>query len=144
MRDIERKAFMVKTFQVSTTRSLCFTDITAKVQRILQESECKEGIAVVYTPHTTAGITINENADPHVADDLIWKFRELVPPDEAEYLHAEGNSHSHVLSSLIGASETFIIHNGLLMLGTWQGIYLCEFDGPRTRHDHVKIIKDPS
>lgn len=133
---------MLDSFRISTSRSLCFTDITSKVRHIIRKSGCRNGITVVFTPHTTAGITINENADPHVLNDLTWKFRDMVPPDEVEYLHAEGNSHSHVLSSLIGASETFIINDGNLLLGTWQGIYFCEFDGPRTRTVQVKIIRD--
>ncbi|HAE88144.1 TPA: hypothetical protein DCG86_09005 [Candidatus Marinimicrobia bacterium] len=133
---------MVHTFQLSTSRSLCFTDITSKVRQVIRDSGCRNGIAVVFTPHTTAGITINENADPHVLDDLIWKFRDLVPPDDPEYLHAEGNSHSHVLSTLTGASETLIIQEGKLLLGMWQGLYFCEFDGPRTRTIHIKIVPD--
>lgn len=120
---------MVHTFQLSTSRSLCFTDITSKVRHIVRESGCRNGIAVVFTPHTTAGITINENADPHVLDDLIWKFRDLVPPDEIEYLHAEGNSHSHVLSTLTGVSESLIIHEGKLLLGVWQGLYFVNLTG---------------
>ncbi len=133
---------MLRSFHLSTNRSLCFTDITSKVRQIIRETGCRSGVAVIFTPHTTAGITINENADPHVLEDLTWKFRDMVPPDEAEYLHAEGNSHSHVLSTLTGASETFIIENGEPLSGVWQGIYFCEFDGPRTRTVHVKIICD--
>lgn len=133
---------MLFTFRLSTDRSLSLTDITANVKKYIRESGCRDGIAVVFTPHTTAGITINENADPHVQDDITWKFRDLFPPDESEYLHGEGNSHSHVMSTLTGASVTLIVKDGNPLLGVWQGIYFCEFDGPRMRTVHIKIMRD--
>ena len=96
----------------------------------------------VYTPHTTAAITINENADPDVQHDLEYKLKDMIPKDEAPYRHAEGNSDSHMKSSLFSPSLTIIYEEGKLILGIWQGIYFCEFDGPRTRNYYVKIIED--
>jgi secondary thiamine-phosphate synthase enzyme len=114
-------------------------DITHEVKRYVSEQEVKDGIVLVYTPHTTAGITINENADPAVTTD-IEEFLKRKIPHESYFRHMEGNSPSHIMSSYFSASETLIIDNGHLVLGTWQGIYFCEFDGPRTRKVHLKII----
>ena len=101
----------------------------------------KSGMAVVYCPHTTAGITINENADPDVKHDLLLGLREAFP-DRREFRHAEGNSAAHLKSSCVGASQLVLIEDGHLLLGTWQGIYFCEFDGPRTRRFYVKVLAD--
>ena len=114
-----------------------FTDL---VRDKLKESGAREGILVLYTQHTTAGLTINENADPDVKHDMLKKLETLIPLRESYYQHAEGNSDSHVKTSLVGNSVTVLIDKGKLVLGTWQGIQFCEFDGPRTRNYVVKII----
>lgn len=116
-----------------------FYNITSMVNDAVSMSNISDGICVVYTPHTTAAITINENADPDVVKDLLFAYNKLMP-DMPEFNHAEGNSAAHLKSSLTGCSETIIIQNGKLLLGTWQGIYFCEFDGPRTRKFYVKIL----
>jgi secondary thiamine-phosphate synthase enzyme len=125
--------------EVKTHQSIEFVDITAEVKRFVADSGVQEGIILVYTPHTTAGITINENADPAVMADIRHFIRRLVP-QESYFTHMEGNSPSHIMSSFVGASETLIIDGGRLVLGTWQGIYFGEFDGPRTRKAYLKII----
>ena len=107
-------------------------DITAAIQKAIHEEKIEKGICLVYTPHTTAAITINENADPDVPRDILAALDRAVP-FSANYRHAEGNSAAHVKSSLVGASEMVIIENGRLVLGTWQSIFFCEFDGPRQR-----------
>lgn len=114
-------------------------DITNQVQNSVSRSQVSEGICLIYTPHTTAAITINENADPAVRKDIIQGLRHL-KFEQVPFSHSEGNSHAHLKSSLIGCSETVIIQNGRLCLGTWQGVYFCEFDGPRTRTVQLKII----
>ena len=128
----------MKKFNVSTQERNELIDITDKVQEQLIASSINNGICIVYTPHTTAGITINENADPDVARDIIYGLNKIVPTQG--YHHSEGNSDSHIKSSLIGASEHIIVKDSKLCLGTWQGIYFCEFDGPRLREVWVKII----
>ncbi len=128
-------------FTVRTDKRTEFVKITSLVAKCLSKSSVQEGIAVVFCPHTTAGITINENADPHVLSDMVMKTSELIEHRDPRYQHGEGNSDSHLKSTLTGASETVIIKEGRLQLGTWQGIYLAEFDGPRTRCVYVKIIK---
>jgi secondary thiamine-phosphate synthase enzyme len=114
-------------------------DITSRVAEAVRASGLAEGWALVYCPHTTAGITINENADPDVVDDVLATLRRLVPRD-AGYAHAEGNSDGHVKASLMGSSVTVPVAEGRLVLGTWQGIYFCEFDGPRTRKVLVTAV----
>ena len=126
-------------FEVKTKQE-GFTDITYKINSYIEQSNVKEGICVIYTLHTTAAITINENADPDVVDDLLFALDKIYP-QMPEFKHLEGNSPAHLKSSCIGVSETVIIENSKLLLGTWQGIYLCEFDGPRTRKVYLKIIK---
>ena len=116
-------------------------DISSDVHSAVNSSGIENGICVVYTPHTTAAITINENADPSVPDDILMEMNKIVPFNDG-YRHMEGNSAAHIKSSLFGVSETMIIQNGSLLLGTWQGIYFCEFDGPRTRRVHIKIRSD--
>jgi secondary thiamine-phosphate synthase enzyme len=116
-------------------------DITEHVQEAVRDGGIHDGIAVVYCPHTTAGITINENADPDVARDLLLGL-DAAFPDRAEFRHAEGNSAAHLKASAVGSSVTVIVDGGRLVLGTWQGIYFCEFDGPRTRRFHVTVIED--
>lgn len=117
-----------------------FYNITSKVREAVRTKEASEGICVVYCPHTTAGITINENADPDVVHDLMFALDKTFT-DRKEFRHAEGNSAAHFKSSVMGASQTVIIENGNLKLGTWQGIYFTEFDGPRTRKFFVHIIR---
>ena len=126
-------------FQVSTNSRNEFVDITGKVRKIIQDAEVQNGIVILYTPHTTAGITINENADPSVPADITMKLSDVIDRD-SRFRHAEGNSDSHIKSSLVGCSEQVMLENGRLALGTWQGIFFCEFDGPRTRKVYVQII----
>ncbi len=114
-------------------------DITARVQTAVSTSGVTQGLCMVYVPHTTAGVTINESADPSVKRDIMMVLNQVIPW-EADYRHLEGNSPAHVKASLIGASETLIIRNSTLVLGTWQGIFFCEFDGPRSRKVHIKLI----
>lgn len=116
-------------------------NVTAQVREVIRESGVQSGIAVVYCPHTTAGITINENADPDVQHDLLLGLREAFP-DRREFRHEEGNSTAHLKSSCVGASQLVLIEDGRPLLGTWQGVYFCEFDGPRTRRFQVKVLED--
>lgn len=124
--------------EIQTARKQQFIEITDLIEK---DIDIQEGICVVYTPHTTCGITINENCDPAVCNDMIYGFEKVFPTRDAYYHHAEGNSHSHMKSSVLGCSTTLIIHDGKLLLGTWQGVYLGEFDGPRTRQFFVKTIE---
>ncbi len=114
-------------------------DITAQVKEVVRASGVEEGICLVFAPHTTAAITVNEAADPSVAQDITETLSKLVPPN-AGYRHLEGNADSHVKSATVGPGVCLIIHRGQLMLGTWQGVFFCEFDGPRTRRVWVKIV----
>ena len=116
-------------------------NVTAQVREVIRESGVMSGIAVVYCPHTTAGITINENADPDVQHDLLLGLRKAFP-EQAAFRHAEGNSTAHLKSSCVGASQLVLIENGRPLLGTWQDVYFCEFDGPRTRRFQVKVLSD--
>jgi len=129
----------LETISVRTNTRNSFIDITGKVVSLVSSKGWGDGILVVYTPHTTSAVTINENADPDVQADMNSFLSKLIP-DLPDFSHAEGNSDSHIKSSLVGCSETVIIENGQLVLGTWQGIYFCEFDGPRNRKVHVKFI----
>lgn len=115
-------------------------DITRLIQKAVTDSGVKDGICTVFVPHTTAAVTINENADPDVMRDFTKEINKIVPWEDG-YYHAEGNSAAHLKSSMIGFSEQLIIDKGRLVLGTWQGIYFCEFDGPRHRHIYVKIME---
>ena len=130
---------MLREMTLATERNN-WTDVTARVRDTLRESGVKNGLCVVYCPHTTAGITINENADPDVVRDLIFAL-EKTYPDRAEFRHSEGNSASHLKASVIGSSVTILVREGRLLLGTWQGVYFCEFDGPRTRRFYVEILE---
>jgi len=118
-----------------------FYGITGQVTGALADSGVKEGICVIYCPHTTAGITINENADPDVVTDMLLGLREAYPQRGA-FRHFEGNSPAHLKSSAVGCSQTVIVRGGQLLLGRWQDIYFCEFDGPRTRRFYVKVMGD--
>ncbi len=129
---------MVKEFFVRTNQQVEFAKITPRVQELVDESEITEGVCHIYIPHTTAGITINEGADPDVVRDMTKELNKIVPFED-DYHHREGNSAAHIKTSMMGSSVTTIIQNGKLLLGTWQAIFLCEFDGPRTRRVLVRI-----
>ncbi len=131
---------MILELQINTTEATELMEVTAEVQRRIETSGVKEGLALLFVPHTTAAITINENADPDVASDLLNGLNQLVPQHN-HYRHREGNSAAHIKCSLVGASEQIIVHQGKLQLGTWQGIYFCEFDGPRPRTLQLKLIE---
>ncbi len=126
--------------EVSTNSRVQFVDITAKVKDKVRQSGVEAGIAVVYVPHTTAGVTINEAADPSVVDDINTKLSKLIPVNES-YKHAEGNSDAHIKTTLVGSSVHLIIADGKPVLGTWQGVFFCEFDGPRRRKVYIKIVQ---
>lgn len=128
-----------KEFRVGTHSRSEMIDITAQVQSIVRDSGIANGQVVVFCPHTTAAITINENADPAVPHDILLTLNELLPHDRSGYRHGEGNSDAHCASSLVGASEQVLLHNGRLTLGTWQGVFFCEFDGPRNRKVIVQV-----
>jgi len=125
-------------FTLQTSGRSQLIDITSRVREAVTASGIREGLCTIFIPHTTAAVTINENADPDVVRDFLYEFDKIVPWQDG-YRHAEGNSAAHLKSSLIGVSEQVLIENGRLMLGTWQGIYFCEFDGPRTRRVLVRI-----
>ena len=130
---------MLTDLAVPTQRHRELVDITSRVHDLVRASRVQDGLCVVYSPHTTAAVTINENADPDVTIDLLRAWVDLLG-DEDRFRHAEGNSGGHALTSLVGESVTVPIHNGALALGQWQAVYLCEFDGPRQRTLHVQII----
>ncbi len=132
---------MFYTLNVHSTRREEMIDITSDVVRVITKSDVKNGMCHLYVPHTTAGITINEDADPSVKADIIDRLRKLVPYGE-NYRHLEGNADAHIKSTLVGISLFVFIENGRLMLGRWQGIFFCEFDGPRNREVYVKILKE--
>ncbi len=125
---------------VPTRQRNQMVDVTHEIQSAVSEAGVDSGFVVCYVPHTTAGITIQENADPDVVHDMLWKLEQLVPKNERAYRHNEGNSDSHIKASMMGSSVTVFVEGGRLVLGTWQGIYFCEFDGPRTRKMLVKWI----
>ncbi|HRY22065.1 MAG TPA: secondary thiamine-phosphate synthase enzyme YjbQ, partial [Flexilinea sp.] len=125
-------------FTLQTSGRSQLIDITSRVREAVTASGIREGLCTIFIPHTTAAVTINENADPDVVRDFLYELDKIVPWQDG-YRHAEGNSAAHLKSSLIGVSEQVLIENGRLMLGTWQGIYFCEFDGPRTRRVLVRI-----
>lgn len=115
-------------------------DVTQRIETLVYQKNVRDGFVIIHNPHTTAAVTINENADPDVQHDLLKKLDALVPKNENFYQHAEGNSDSHVKTALVGNSVTVLIQNGKLVLGRWQGIFFCEFDGPRQRQLNVKIV----
>ncbi|MBO1223317.1 MAG: YjbQ family protein [Candidatus Scalindua sediminis] len=126
----------MKQFTIQTSRRNEFIDITAQIQDLVEE--ISEGVATVFVPHTTTAVTINENADPAVPRDILKKLEELIPQQD-NYSHMEGNSDAHIKASLLGSSVRVIIKDGQLLLGTWQAIFFCEFDGPRTRKFYVQF-----
>ncbi len=125
---------------VETTQGQQFVEITRDVEKFIRDEQIQDGFVLVYVPHTTAGVTINENGDPDVVRDILNSFNQVFPV-QGDYRHYEGNSHAHIKASLMGSSCTIPIENGRLTLGTWQGIYFCEFDGPRKRKVQIKIMK---
>jgi len=126
-------------FRVSTRSRNQMIDITSQVSEVVGQSGITDGDAIVYCPHTTAAITINENADPSVPHDILLTLEQLLPQHRPGYRHSEGNSDAHCKSSMIGCSEQILIKGGALQLGTWQGIFFCEFDGPRSRRVVVQV-----
>ncbi|MCH7494903.1 MAG: YjbQ family protein [Candidatus Marinimicrobia bacterium] len=130
---------MPSQFSVNTRSSTEFVNVTSQVQNELQRTEVKNGVCTVYVPHTTAGITINEGADPNVAKDILMEINKIVPMQDG-YTHSEGNSAAHIKTSLFGSSVQIPVEDGRLTLGTWQSIFLCEFDGPRNRRVIVQVV----
>jgi secondary thiamine-phosphate synthase enzyme len=128
----------METFSVRTHGRTELVNITRQVEAAVREAGVQDGLCVVFCPHTTAAVTIQENADPDVTADLLMELNKVVPFDD-DYAHGEGNSAAHIKSSLVGCSETVIVEGGHLVLGTWQAIYFCEFDGPRQRTVMVKV-----
>ena len=126
-------------FSVHTTDRTSMMNITSHVHDAVKKSGISDGLCYIFIPHTTAAVTINESADPDVVEDVLMELNKVIPFQD-RYLHSEGNSAAHIKTSLIGSSESVFVENGKLMLGTWQGIFLCEFDGPRTRQVWVKTI----
>jgi secondary thiamine-phosphate synthase enzyme len=132
---------LVNKVDIKTVSRVEFQDITRKVRDIVGSSGVKNGICYVFVPHTTAGIIINEHADPSVVEDIAAQLDKMVP-QHGNYRHLEGNSPAHIKASMLGDSEILFIEDGRIVLGTWQGIFFCEFDGPRNRHILVKIMPD--
>ncbi|RHW42822.1 YjbQ family protein [Neobacillus notoginsengisoli] len=131
---------MLKKFTLQTNHRDEMVEVTELIQNFVSNHSLKDGAVIVYCPHTTAGITINENADPDVKRDMIRRFDEVYPWHHKLDRHMEGNTAAHMKASTVGPSQHIIINDGQLLLGTWQGIYFCEFDGPRTRHFFVKTL----
>ncbi len=131
----------IYTLEVLTRERTQLLDITAEVERIVSQSGIEEGTAKIFVPHTTAGLTINENADPTVIEDILMELKKFIPFNDG-YRHIEGNSAAHIKSSLVGVSLSVFINRGRLLLGTWQGLFFCEFDGPRQREVMVKVIEE--
>ena len=129
----------MKIINIPTTHRIDLIDITSQVQKVVSEAQIKGGIVTVYVPHTTCGVMINEGSDPDVVRDIKFQLEKLVPYQQG-YRHMEGNSDSHIKTSLVGSSENIIIENKKLVLGTWQSIFLCDFDGPRNRKIYIKVI----
>lgn len=130
---------MIHTLSVSTSRRIEMVDITGEIQAQVRQSGVAEGVCHLFVAHTTAGLTINENADPSVPADILMVLNKIISDKEA-YGHLEGNSPAHIKASLMGPHLTVLVSRGSLLLGTWQGVFLCEFDGPRSRKVHIKIM----
>jgi len=135
-----REIIMIIKTKVNTTARTEFVNITDILQKLISKQKISDGTCIVFVPHTTAAITINENADPDVVKDILMMLDRKIPLRDSNYEHSEGNSSAHIKASVIGSSVIIIIENGKLKLGTWQGIYFCEFDGPRTREFWLKLI----
>jgi len=129
----------VREIHISTRQRTEFIDITSRVMSVLKEEDGRSGVCVVYVPHTTAGVTINENADPTVCQDILACL-ERIAPAKAEYRHREGNADAHIKASIVGSSVMVMVEDGRLQMGTWQGIFFCEFDGPRSRRVWIRWI----
>jgi secondary thiamine-phosphate synthase enzyme len=132
--------YSLRTEAVRTRSRNEIVDVTPRIGEVVREAEVGDGMVIAFVPHTTAGITINENADPDVKADMLRKLSELAPEHEAYYRHGEGNSDSHVKTALVGNSVTILVEKGRLVLGQWQGVYFCEFDGPRQRELFIKVV----
>lgn len=132
---------MVHKINISTRSKVELRDITRDVEGVVRSADVDSGICYVFVPHTTAAVTINEHADPSVAQDIAGQL-EALAPQQAKYRHLEGNAPAHIKASLVGSSEKVFVEKGKLVLGTWQGIFFCEFDGPRNRTAMVKIVPD--
>jgi len=132
---------MISKVDIKTHSRVEFQDITRTVREIVGESGVASGVCYIFVPHTTAGVTVNEHADPSVVEDIIAQLDKMVP-QHGNYLHLEGNSPAHIKASLMGDSEALFIENGKIVLGTWQGIFFCEFDGPRNRHLLLRIVAE--
>jgi secondary thiamine-phosphate synthase enzyme len=130
---------MIHTLSLRTNRRTEMVEITGQIQAMVRQSGVEEGVCHIFAAHTTAGLTINENADASVAADILMVLNRIISDQEA-YRHLEGNSPAHIKASLMGPQLTVLVSNGRLLLGTWQGVFLCEFDGPRTRQVHIKIM----
>jgi secondary thiamine-phosphate synthase enzyme len=130
----------METLQVRTSRRSELVDITVQVREAVRRFGVAEGVAHLWSFHTTCGLTVNEGADPDVARDIEWKLGELVPHEESSYRHAEGNSDSHVKTSLVNPGATLLVSDGELVLGTWQAVFLAEFDGPRSRRVGLQVV----
>ena len=128
-------------FPVNSTKKMELIDITPKINQVIAASGCRSGICILYNPHTTAALTINEGADPTVKEDILNAFRRMVP-DNLPYKHQEGNSPSHVMTAMVGSSVTLFVEEGAALLGTWQRLFFCEFDGPRHRTLHWRLNED--
>ncbi|MEN3043551.1 MAG: secondary thiamine-phosphate synthase enzyme YjbQ [Fervidobacterium sp.] len=131
---------MLFKLEINSNKHIEFIDITSKISNLVSQSGIKNGLCVIFVPHTTCGITINEHADPSVVEDLINHTSKLVPSNE-RYKHIEGNSDAHIKASLFGSNLSIIVVDSKLLLGTWQGIFLCEFDGPRKRTVYIKLLE---
>lgn len=134
---------MIQRLSVRTRSKVEFQDITSKVQELVRSSGVESGICYIFVPHTTAGVTVNEHADPSVAEDIETQLH-LMVPQGSDYRHLEGNAPAHIKAVLVGNSETLLVDRGKILLGTWQGVFFCEFDGPRDRTTIVKIVPDES
>jgi secondary thiamine-phosphate synthase enzyme len=134
---------LIHRVDIKTGSRVEFQDVTARVRDAIRGSGVKSGICHVFVPHTTAGVIVNEHADPSVVEDIAAQLDTMVP-QHRNYRHMEGNSPAHIKASLTGDSETLFIENGDLVLGTWQGVFFCEFDGPRSRHMLIKVVPDKS
>jgi secondary thiamine-phosphate synthase enzyme len=130
---------MVEKLHVKTSAKTELVDITGSIQGVVQKTGVKDGVCFVFVPHTTAAVTINENADPSVPKDILMELNKIVPFQD-RYQHGEGNSAAHIKASLMGFSQVVFVESGRLVLGTWQGLFFCEFDGPRTREVYVKVV----
>ena len=133
---------MIHQFTVRTGGQTSIENITSEVQRVVRESGVQNGVCHIFVPHTTAGVTINEGGDPTVERDLLYELNKVIPFEDG-YRHAEGNAAAHIKTTLVGPSLTVFVESGRLTLGTWQGLLLCEFDGPRQRRVMVKVVPDP-